>query len=91
MTLSRRTLLFIAYCVGLARLGCVAFQYDLVGRADCTQISGAVAHNSGVKRPKMDTRENWGFFSIGLTKSAGRASSRDLNAVATLFHRRRGS
>jgi hypothetical protein len=47
-----------AKCVHLARLGCVVFQYDMLGYADSVQI----AHRPGV-REAMNTPENWGFFS----------------------------
>lgn len=47
-----------ASCVHLARMGCVAFHYDMVGYADSIQLE----HRPGV-RDDMNTRENWGFFS----------------------------
>lgn len=47
-----------ARCVQLARMGCVVFNYDMVGYADSVQIG----HGDGV-REKMNTPENWGFFS----------------------------
>jgi dienelactone hydrolase len=47
-----------ARCVQLARMGCVVFQYDMVGNADSRQL----AHRPGV-REKMNTPENWGYFS----------------------------
>lgn len=47
-----------ARCVQLARMGCVVFQYDMVGYADSQQI----VHRPGV-REKMNTPENWGYFS----------------------------
>ena len=47
-----------ARCVQLARMGCVVFQYDMVGNADSQQL----AHRPGV-REKMNTPENWGYFS----------------------------
>jgi dienelactone hydrolase len=45
-------------CVQLARMGCVVFHYDMVGKADSKQLE----HRSGV-RPKMNTIKNWGYFS----------------------------
>ncbi len=53
-----------AYPVQLARMGCVAFQYDMVGYADSVQIPNNVAHFYSQKRPQMDTRHNWGFYSV---------------------------
>jgi len=47
-----------ARCVQLARMGCVVFHYDMVGYADSVQLP----HSPGF-RPKMNTPENWGYFS----------------------------
>jgi len=47
-----------ARCVQLARMGCVVFNYDMVGYADSVQLE----HRPGI-RPEMNTRENWGYFS----------------------------
>ena len=47
-----------ARCVQLARMGCVVFLYDMVGRADSVQLD----HAPG-SRPAMNTPENWGYFS----------------------------
>ena len=47
-----------ARCAQLARMGCVVFHYDMVGYADSVQLS----HGPGF-RPKMNTPENWGYFS----------------------------
>lgn len=52
-----------AQCVQLARLGCVVFQYDMEGYSDSKQLSFALVHKYGEKRPAMETAENWGFFS----------------------------
>ena len=52
-----------AYPVQLARMGCIAFQYDLEGYCDCVQIPMSVAHTHAEFRPQMDTPQNWGFFS----------------------------
>lgn len=48
-----------ARCVGLARLGCVVFHYDMLGYADSVQCLG---HRHG-PRPDLDGREpgRWGF------------------------------
>ncbi|MDA7977520.1 MAG: acetylxylan esterase [Pirellulales bacterium] len=47
-----------ARCVQLARMGCVVFQYDMIGHSDSRQI----AHRPGVREHMIDT-ENWGLFS----------------------------
>ena len=51
-----------ARCVQLARMGCVVFHYDMAGRADSVQLSGALVHGFSKQRPDFDTPENWGFF-----------------------------
>jgi hypothetical protein len=51
-----------AYPAQLARMGCVAFQYDMVGYCDSAQIPIEVAHNFPQKRAQMDTPHDWGFF-----------------------------
>lgn len=45
-------------CVQLARMGCVVFNYDMVGYADSIQLP----HGAGV-RADMNDPQNWGFFS----------------------------
>lgn len=52
-----------AYPAQLARMGCVAFQYDMEGYCDSTQIPMQVAHQHPQWRPGMDTPHDWGFFS----------------------------
>ena len=52
-----------ARCMQLARMGCVVFHYDMVGYADSTQISFALAHGFAKQRPEMNAAENWGLFS----------------------------
>src|ERR1043165_2741364 len=50
-------------CVQLARMGCVAFFYDMIGYADSQQISQELAHGFAKQRPEMSAAENWGLFS----------------------------
>lgn len=50
-------------CVQLARMGCVAFFYDMIGYADSQQISQQLAHGFAKQRPEMNAAENWGLFS----------------------------
>jgi dienelactone hydrolase len=50
-------------CVQLARMGCVVFQYDMIGYADSQQLSFDLAHRFGKQRPEMNKPENWGLYS----------------------------
>jgi len=49
--------------VQLARMGIVAFVYDMLGDCDSQQISHELAHKFAKQRPEMNTRENWGLYS----------------------------
>lgn len=55
--------IFQSIGVQLARMGIVAFVYDMLGDSDSQQISHALAHGFKTQRPEMNTRENWGLFS----------------------------
>ncbi|MGZ0173404.1 MAG: acetylxylan esterase [Planctomycetales bacterium] len=48
-----------ARCVQLARMGVIAFFYDMTGNCDSIQIG----HRPD-KTDHLDTRENWGFISV---------------------------
>ena len=52
-----------ARCVGLARLGYIAFMYDMIGYADSQQIPYEVAHKFMKRRPTMERDDHYGFFS----------------------------
>lgn len=52
-----------ARCVQLARLGYVAFMYDMLGYADSVQIPYEVAHRFMKRRPTMERDDQYGFFS----------------------------
>ena len=49
--------------VQLARMGCVVFQYDMLGYADSQQLSFDLVHSFRKQRPELSTAENWGLFS----------------------------
>ena len=52
-----------ARCVQLARMGCIVFQYDMVGYCDSGQISYELAHRFAKQRPDMIGTSSWGFYS----------------------------
>ncbi|MDP6860596.1 MAG: acetylxylan esterase [Verrucomicrobiales bacterium] len=52
-----------ARCVGLARLGCTVFQYDMIGNSDNHQISYEIAHKFAKQRPAMISEKKWGLYS----------------------------
>jgi hypothetical protein len=49
--------------VQLARMGCVAFHYDMLGYADSLQLSFDLVHRFGKQRPEMTAEKDWGFYS----------------------------
>lgn len=54
---------FQSMCVQLARMGCVVWQWDMLGNSDAQQLSMKLVHGFAKQRPEMNTRENWGLFS----------------------------
>lgn len=54
---------FQSMCVQLARMGCVVWQWDMLGDSDSVQFSREVIHEFAKQRPEMNTRENWGLYS----------------------------
>lgn len=54
---------FQSMCVQLARMGCVVWQWDMLGNSDSQQISMGVAHGFGKQRPEMSRDDGWGFYS----------------------------
>ncbi len=54
---------FQSLCVQLARMGCVVWQWDMLGNSDSQQISMGLAHGFARQRPEMNTVEDWGLFS----------------------------
>ncbi len=54
---------FQSMCVQLARMGCVVWQWDMLGNSDSQQVSMALAHGFGKQRPEMNAVSDWGLFS----------------------------
>src|SRR5256885_5703126 len=54
---------FQSMCVQLARMGCVVWQWDMLGNSDSQQLSMKLVHGFAKQRPEMNTVENWGLFS----------------------------
>lgn len=52
-----------ARSANLAKMGCVVFLYDMIGYADCQQISYEVAHRFSKQRPEMNNPNGWSLFS----------------------------
>lgn len=50
-------------CVQMARMGCVVWQWDMLGDSDSIQLSRELVHGFAKQRPEMNTTENWGLFS----------------------------
>lgn len=50
-------------CVQLARMGCVVWQWDMLGDSDAVQWSRKLIHDFAKQRPAMNTTENWGLYS----------------------------
>ncbi len=50
-------------CVQLARMGCVVWQWDMLGDSDSIQLARELVHGFAKQRPEMNTTENWGLFS----------------------------
>src|SRR5881396_158307 len=54
---------FQSLCVQLARMGCVVWQWDMLGNSDAQQFSMQLVHGFKKQRPEMNPTENWGLFS----------------------------
>jgi dienelactone hydrolase len=54
---------FQSMCVQLARMGCIAWQWDMLSDSDSVQFSRTVVHGFAKQRPEMNTAERWGLYS----------------------------
>ncbi len=54
---------FQSLCVQLARMGCVVWQWDMLGDSDSQQFSRELIHGFSKQRPEMNSAEAWGLFS----------------------------
>ncbi len=52
-----------AMCVQLVRMGCVVWQWDMLGDSDSRQLSRDLVHGFAKQRPDMNQAEGWGLFS----------------------------
>nr|HPM84264.1 acetylxylan esterase [Candidatus Anammoximicrobium sp.] len=50
-------------CRQLALMGCVVWQWDMLGDSDSIQLSRQLVHGFAKQRPEMNTTENWGLYS----------------------------
>ncbi len=50
-------------CVQLARMGCMVFIYDMLGYADGSSLTQALAHGFAKQRPNLSSPDHWGMFS----------------------------
>ncbi len=44
-------------------MGCVVWQWDMLGDSDSIQLSPELIHGFAKQRPEMNTTENWGLYS----------------------------
>jgi len=52
-----------AQCRQLALMGCVVWQWDMLGDSDSIQLSRELVHGFAKQRSEMNATENWGLFS----------------------------
>jgi dienelactone hydrolase len=54
---------FQSLCVQLARMGCVVWQWDMLGDSDSQQLSRELVHGFAKQRPEMNRAVGWGLYS----------------------------
>jgi len=55
--------LYQSMCVQLARMGCVVWQWDMLGDSDSRQLSRELVHGFARQRPEMNRPSGWGLYS----------------------------
>ncbi len=50
-------------CRQLALMGCVVWQWDMLGDSDSIQLSRELVHKFAKQRPEMNKTKDWGLFS----------------------------
>ncbi|QDT32336.1 acetylxylan esterase [Thalassoglobus polymorphus] len=50
-------------CRQLAKMGCVVWQWDMLGDSDSIQLSRELVHGFAKQRAEMNTTKDWGLFS----------------------------
>ena len=55
--------LYQSVCVQLARMGCVVWQWDMLGDSDSRQFSRELVHGFTKQRAEMNASSRWGLFS----------------------------
>jgi hypothetical protein len=55
--------LYQSMCVQLARMGCVVWQWDMLGDSDSQQLSRDLVHGFATERPEMNDPQAFGLFS----------------------------
>lgn len=54
---------FQSLCVQAARMGCIVWQWDMLGDSDCLQLSHELVHGFAKQRPEMNAADGWGLCS----------------------------
>ena len=53
---------FQSLCVQAARMGCIVWQWDMLGESDCLQLSHELVHRFAKQRPEMNAADGWGLY-----------------------------
>lgn len=55
--------IFQSLCVQLARMGCIVWQWDMLGDSDARQLTRELVHGFRTQRADMNAADAWGLFS----------------------------